>query len=304
MAYVESMIVLGATNVILAIALDLLIGVAGLFSAASGVFYGIGAYAAAIVWAHVTSNLLAAVVVAFVVGCLVAVPFIVPALRARVEVTFVVASLAFGEILTQVFQSWNGVTGGNEGLLGFPLPTLFGLTLSPGLSLVVVGICLMLVVAGVKEAASRSSWGLDLRAVRNDDSAARSLGVRATRIRIQVAILACGLTALAGVLYAAEIGYVDPSGFGTSESELIAAMVVLGGLASFLGPIVGAIALTAIPAGLTFAPISSALLGPIEQGAYGLLIVLVILFRPEGIVGGFTRITMRFRPTDTQRQAP
>lgn len=286
----------------LAIALDLLIGVAGLFSAASGVFYGIGAYSAALVWMHLTPNVLVAFVIAFAVGCVVAVPFVVPALRSRVEVTFVVASLAFGEILTQVFQSWNAVTGGNEGLLGFPLPTLFGLALGPGLSLIIVGVCLVVLVALIKEVAARSAWGLDLRAARNDDRAARALGVHATRLRIQVAILASGLAATAGVLYAGEIAYVDPSGFTTSESELIAAMVVLGGLASFLGPILGAVVLTAIPAALTFAPISPGSLGQIEQGAYGLLIVLVILFRPEGLIGGFTRISMRFRARAPQSE--
>lgn len=293
MGYLETELVFASAFVILAVSLDILIGVGGLFSAASGVFYGIGAYVAALVWIHVTSDLLVAIVVALVVGGALAVPFVVPALRSHREVTFVVASLAFVYVISEVFASWSSVTGGDAGLSGFPTATLPGVNLSPGMGLVIVAVILAAAVVLVKLRMSQSSWGLDLRATRDNESAARSLGVPTVRLRIQAAVLACALSAIAGVLYAAQVGFVNPDGFGVNESELIAAMVVLGGLASLLGPIVGALVLTGVTAALTFAPIHAASLGLYEQLSYGILLVVVMLVRPQGLVGGLSRVRAR-----------
>ena len=288
-------------SVILAVSLDLLIGVAGLFSAAVGVFYGVGAYVASIVWLHWTSDLIVALIAAFVAGGLLAIPFVVPALRSKREVTFVVASLAFSSIVSEVFASWNSVTGGYAGLYGFPLATIFGLQISPGTPLVIVSVILGAMVITGKEFLARSAWGLDLRATRDDERAASSVGVYGSRLRIQVAIVASGMAAIAGVLYAAQVGYVDPSTFTLGESELISAMVVLGGLGSLYGPVVGAVILTAIPAGLTFLAIDPAYLGLIEQVAFGLIIVIIIVVRPDGIMGGLGRVRARLRPTEVGR---
>ena len=120
-------------------------------------------------------------------------------------------------------------------------------------------------------------------------------------LRIQASVVACSLSAVAGVLYAAEVGFVNPNGFGVNESELIAAMVVLGGIASLLGPIVGALVLTGVTAGLTFAPIHAASLGLDEQLAYGVLLVGVMLVRPEGLLGGFSRVRARVGQRMTQQ---
>jgi branched-chain amino acid transport system permease protein len=110
------------------------------------------------------------------------------------------------------------------------------------------------------------------------------------------------MAALAGVLYAAQVGYVDPSSFTLGESELIAAMVVLGGLGSLYGPVVGAIILTAIPAGLTFVTIAPEYLGLIEQTAFGLIIVVIIIIRPDGIMSGFGQVRARLRPFEISRR--
>lgn len=301
MAYFETVVVLGIASIILAVSLDLLIGVAGLFSAAVGVFYGVGAYTASIIWLHWTSDLLVALVAAFIVGALLAIPFVVPALRSKKEVTFVVASLAFASIVGEVFASWNSVTGGYTGLSGFPIATVFGIQIPPGLPLVIVSAVLVIVVIAGKELLARSTWGLDLRAVKDDERAAGSLGVRGSWLRIQVAVVASGMAALAGVLYAAQVGYVDPSSFTLGESELIAAMVVLGGLGSLYGPVVGAIILTAIPAGLTFVTIAPEYLGLIEQTAFGLIIVVIIVIRPDGIMSGLGQVRARLRPFEINR---
>jgi branched-chain amino acid transport system permease protein len=301
-AYFETVVVLGIASIILAVSLDLLIGVAGLFSAAVGVFYGVGAYVASLIWLHWTSDLVVALVAAFIAGGLLAIPFVVPALRSKKDVTFVVASLAFASIVGEVFASWNSVTGGYTGLYGFPIATVFNIQISPGLPLVIASVILVVIVIAGKELLARSAWGLDLRATRDDERAASSLGVRGSWLRIQVAVVASGMAALAGVLYAAQVGYVDPSSFTLGESELIAAMVVLGGLGSFYGPVVGAILLTAIPAGLTFVTIDPAYLGLIEQTAFGLIIVVIIVVRPEGIMGGLGRVRARLRPLEISRR--
>lgn len=300
MEYLETQLVLVSAAVILAVSLDLMMGVGGLFSAASGVFYGIGAYVAALTWVHLSTNLLLAVLLALVVGGVLAVPFVVPALRSHREVTFVVASLAFATIIGEVFASWTSVTGGEAGLVGFPIATLGSLSLGPGPSLTAVSIVLAALVVVIKQLISRSTWGLDLRATRDNQSAARALGVHTARLQTQSAVLACALAAVAGVLYAAQVGFVNPDGFDVNESELIAAMVVLGGMSTFLGPILGAIVLTAIPAALTFAPISASSLGLDEQLAYGVLLVVLMVVRPEGLVGRLTRIQARLHTRPRQ----
>lgn len=301
MGYFETVVVYACAAIILAVSLDLLIGVAGLFSAAAGVFYGIGAYAAGLVWLHLTSDFVLAVIVAAAAGAIIAVPFVVPALRSTSEVTFVVASLAFAAVIGAIFTNWQSVTGGDAGLNGIPIPTIGPLQLEPGGAVVVAGVILAALVVVIKEFLAGSEWGLELRALKDDVAAASAAGVRGTRRRVEAAVIASAMAAVAGVIYAAQVGYVNPSGFGLTQSQLVAAMVVLGGLATLAGPIVGAIALTAIPAALTFAPISPDILGISEQLVYGLILTVVIMARPAGLVGAWTRVSTRRTRSITSR---
>ena len=133
----------------------------------------------------------------------------------------------------------------------------------------------------------RSSFGRVLKAIREDEKAIQVFGYRTLNYKLAVFVLGAMMAAFSGSLYASYITYIDPSTFVVSESIFVIAIIILGGLASLRGSIVGAVFLVLLPEMLRFVGFPDEIAAQMRQAVYGLLLILLMLYRPQGLVGEY-----------------
>ena len=283
--YILNLLILVSISSILAASLNFIIGYAGIYSMAHAAFFGISAYTGALVAMHVSTSLLVAIPLAMAVCALLSLAISLPALRVRGEY-FVVASLGLQMIAYTVFAEWKSVTGGLGGISGIPIATLFGYPVrSLGAFLVVSLVCLALVIV-VIWALVRTSFGRNLQAIRDDEVAAASFGKNVALIKALAVTISSALCAVAGVLYAFYVSFVSPESFTVDQSVLIMAMIIIGGTGTVFGPILGAMIIHLLPAGLTYLTfLPSRDIASLQQIIYGAAMVLLMIYWPSGLIG-------------------
>jgi branched-chain amino acid transport system permease protein len=268
----------------LAVAWNLLGGYAGQISLGHAAFYGCGAYVSTFFllrfglspWLGLVAGGLVSALLAVVVGW--------PCFRLRGHY-FAMATIAVAEIVQAVVNNWDALGGAvglylpvqERGLGGFVFNT-------SKLPYYYIALGLLAVTLLASWAVARSRLGYYLRAIKDEPDAARSLGVSLTRYKLVAIALSAFLTAAGGTLYAQKELYIDPgSVLSTSLSIKISLAAILGGVGTLGGPVMGAVLLTGIDEASRIA------FGGSGRGTdlvvYGLLIVLVALFKPEGLVG-------------------
>ena len=286
LAYIQNIVILFSINAILALTLNFIMGFAGIFSLAHAIFFGVGAYTAAYVALNFTDSLLICMAAAMGVSALLSMALALPALRVRGEY-FVAASLGLQIIGVTIFSEWKSVTGGLGGMVGIPPPVLFGYTFTSIPQFVMLSLSVLLGVLIVLALLVRGSFGRSLMAIRDSESAAQAYGKHVNAIKTLSVAVSAGLAALAGGLYAFYMSFVNVEAFTLNMSILLMAMVIIGGTGTLLGPIVGAAIVMALPAALTYLPfIPPGELGTIQQIIYGAAMVILMMYRPGGIVGG------------------
>lgn len=285
LAYLLNLATLMAINAILAVTLNFIMGYAGIYSLAHAIFFGIGGYVAAWFSMHVSGSFLLAVPAAMLVAAVVSMVLALPALRVRGEY-FLAASLGLQVFGVAVFADWTSFTGGLGGMIGIPPAKIFELQLaSPWQALGLALSCLALVVV-ITGALLRSSFGRNLKAIRDSESAAQAYGKNVAVIKTLSVIISSSLAAIAGAVYAFYLGFINTESFGLDTSVLLMAMVIIGGTGTLLGPILGTVLLMLLPSlfsYLTFVRPTN--IGLVQQIAYGLAMVLLMIFRPSGLVG-------------------
>lgn len=266
--------------VILAVSLDLVIGHAGLFSFAHGGLYAVGAYTAGLLVAASHWPLPAAMAAAVLVTAVVALAMGVPALRFRGPYLAIV-TLAMGEIVLKVLVHWREVTGGNDGFRVLPVgpkAALLGLEVSRlGLWYYILLGLAAATTAGVL-AIARSRFGRRLLALREDDVFAEFLGIHSGQHKLWAFVIGGALVGLAGAAHAGYHGFVAPASFGIARTVDIYLMVIIGGMGTIWGSVLGAALVVALPEWLRYTD-------EYRLVAYGLLLVMMILYVPEGIWG-------------------
>ena len=282
-AYLVNLLIFVGINAIVAQSLSILIGQLAVFSMAQAVFMEVGAYSAALIALHGTSNLILVILAAMLSSAVIGAAFAIPALRVKNEY-FVIASLGVQQIVFTSTQNLK-LTGGSNGISGIPAATLMvPITSAPAFLILTV-----LLTAGVwvmLHAIVRSPAGLLMRAIREDEIAARSLGKRVVLTKTTAIALSAGIAAIAGVLYAFYLTFIDASAFDLNQSLLVLAMVIIGGADSLSGAVLGAAIVVIAPNLLEFFKIiPSSILGPTQATLYGVLLVLMMMFRPQGLVG-------------------
>src|SRR5262249_18203936 len=197
---------------------------------------------------------------------------------------FVVTSFGIQLLATAVFTNWTTGTGGANGLPGIPPPDVFGLQIESTqqymlLFTVVAGLgclCFFLVV--------RTPFGRLLRRIREDELAVAAAGKNVLRAKVSAAALAGAFAGVAGGLYATFLSFIDPSSFDLDASILLLTMVVVGGARTLAGSIIGPF-LLALPQLLTLVEIPTTIAAAARQLIYGLLLIVFMLFRPQGLAG-------------------
>jgi len=288
-AYLLNLGVFFCVNAILAVTLNLIIGYAGIFTMAHAVFFGIGAYTAAFVAIHFTSSLIVVLLAAMLAGAVMAFIVALPALRVRDEY-FVAASLGVQMLGVTIFSEWKGFTGGLGGVLNIPLPTIFGYEIATPIEFFILALSGLVAVVLISRSLARGSFGRNLMAVRDSESAALALGKNVAAIKTLAIVLSSSLAAIAGTIYAYYLSFINVQSFTVDTSVLIMAMVIIGGAGTIYGPIVGAATLMLLPSALSylwFLPPTE--IGSIQQIIYGLAMVLLMIYRPGGMVSSGTK---------------
>lgn len=285
MEYLLHILVVIAIYATLAMSLDLLVGQSGLLSLAQASFFGLGAYVAGLVATRCASSAAVEVGLALSVTAVAGGLLAMGAFRLRGE-RLVLLTLAFQVLLVKVAMNWTSATGGPGGISAIPPLNVGGWEAGTVTRTAILAIGLGGVTWLVRRRLIDSPLGRLLRAVREDEALVSSLGKDPRRAKAAVFVVAGSLAGLAGVLHAHYIGHVAPGDFGLETSLLVVSMVVVGGIGSRSGPLLGAAALVSLPEFLRFLGLPVSVAANLQQAGYGLLLAVMMLARPRGFLDG------------------
>lgn len=272
---------------IIAVGLNVLVGLTGLVSLGQAGLFALGAYTGGILATRFGFDILFASLAAALISGLFGILLAYPTVRVR-GVYLAVVTIAFGLIVENVAIEWQSLTGGTTGLSGIPAPNVLGFPLT-GYAFYGVLAATLLTVTLLTHHLKWSAYGRAMLAVSQSETAARSLGVNVTAIRTLAFVVAAMTAGIAGSFYAFLNAYISPDIFTFSDSVRFLLMVILGGAASTFGPVVGAAILTYLPELLQqFAEW--------QRFAYGALLLLVMFGLPRGILGTLGGLMGRLRP--------
>lgn len=268
-------------NVILAVGLNLLMGYAGQISLGHAAFFGMGAYASAVLTTRYAFPPLLALGTGLISAGLIAWLLARPILRLHGHY-LAMATLGFGIIIHVIMVQATGWTGGPDGLTGIPPLNLSGWTVDSDQRWYLVIMAAALLSIGLSLNLVDSRVGRALRAVRGSEFAARMMGIDTARAKTQVFVVSALFAAFAGSLFAHQQGFVSPDSFNLGASIDLVIMVVLGGMASTFGAAFGAIALTLLHQGLV-------VFEDYEMLIHGALLMAVMIFLPQGLFVGLSQ---------------
>lgn len=287
---------------IVAMGLNLLMGNAGQVSLGNASFFGIGAYASALLTTRLGIDFWLALPLAVIVAGISGYVVGFTSIRLR-HAYLAMATVAFGVIFDVVVQEWTGVTGGVGGIGGLPAPKLLGWEIRNDLSYCYfVWFFVLLVIFFVRNLVS-SPAGLALHAIRENEMSARVTGIDVSSYKLRVFRLSALLAGLAGSLFAHHQRFVGPGSFTVHISLMLVTMVVVGGEGKVSGSLLGAAVLTVLPDFLSWVSKLSILHQTIryiltdysyQLIAYGLLLLLFIFFMPRGLAGLLADLGRRF----------
>ncbi|MGL5271705.1 MAG: branched-chain amino acid ABC transporter permease [Selenomonadaceae bacterium] len=275
--YLLQIAIVAGIYVILTLSLNLVTGYAGQFCLGWAAFYGIGAYTSALLTMNLQLSFWLALPLAGVMAALFGFCLGIPTMRLR-DIYLAITTLGFGEIIRLILLNWSDLTRGSMGLPGIPGPSLLGMALDSTYFYYYFDLFLVLVTIFSLQRIINSRLGRALTAIREDELAAKTMGINTTHYKIIAFVIGAFFAGIAGSFHAHYTSYIDPQSFSFSESTIILAMVVLGGMGSIKGSVFGAVALTLLPELLREA-------SEYRMIVFGLIMMIVMLLRPQGIFG-------------------
>jgi branched-chain amino acid transport system permease protein len=284
MQYLTHIMILMGIYSILSSSLNLIAGYTGLLSLSHAAFYGIGAYTMALMAQYLHTpfwiGCIGSIVISGILGLIVG----IPALRTQGDY-FTIATFGLQAIAFNILNNWVDVTRGPMGITGIPQPILFGWQVDTPLGFLLLTLGVSTVVLGIIYRIVTSPFGRVLKAIREDEVFAQSLGKDVFAYKLIAFVIGAMIASIAGCLYASYITFIDPTSFTVTESIFIVSIVIIGGAGNFWGSIVGAIFLVALPELLRFIGLPITLAANLRQILYGSLLVTFMLWRPQGLIG-------------------
>lgn len=278
---------------LLSLGLNVIMGYTGIAVLGMAAFMGIGAYTAAIVMTRLGFSfipaMLAGVAISFLAGMLIGMPTL------RIKGNYIaMVTLGFGEIARIIELNWINLTGGPFGIKKIPQPTIFGIStifgypLSKPTSKYFIILLFLVISIILVQNLLNSRHGRALQAIKNDEIAAQAMGINVFHYKLMGFAIAASLAGFAGAFFASYINYIDSSTFSFGQSIQILSMTIMGGLGSIPGSIAGAAFFVVLPEFLRW-------LGTFvgewvvqwRLVLYGILLILVIMYKPAGLLGGF-----------------
>ena len=286
MDYIYSVIILISLFVVLATSFNLVIGYGGLISIAHPIFYGLGAYTSALLARDAGLPVPLAMLAGAALATAMSVVVSLPALRISGDY-LLIASIGFQLGMIELIKNLR-FTGGASGVSNIPafLVPSYG-----RISYVVLVICVAVAVVLLVRWIAHSDYGRAISAMRDDEVAFAALGRDAKWMKISIFALGSGVAGFAGALYAHYFRFVTVEQFEILMSSTILTMVVVGGLRSPWGPVVGAILLQILPQAITFLNLPPVLLGPLQGLLFTGLVLVFMFIRPGGLIQAGTTWT-------------
>jgi ABC-type branched-subunit amino acid transport system ATPase component/ABC-type branched-subunit amino acid transport system permease subunit len=279
-----------ALTAIAGVGLNVLLGLTGQVSFGHVGFYALGAYTVAVLTVAAKWSFWAAAPVAALVAGATGALLALPAMRVRGPYLAMV-TIAFGFVVENLAVEWRSVTGGQNGIMGVPQPAVLGLPFGER-GVAIAAIMLAAAATYGFHLLSKTKWGAAMRAVKDSEVAAESIGLDPLRIKTAAFAISAVCAGLAGALFAPLSGFVTPSTFSFSQSLLFVLVVIIGGAGSLAGPLVGAAIVVLLPEAL-------AALAEYRLLFFGALLLGVLWLAPDGVTGLVTRLTARRRKPRT-----
>jgi branched-chain amino acid transport system permease protein len=286
MEYLIHLAILGAIYAILGISLNLVVGYTGLLSITQAAFYGLGAYSTAILLTAHDFNFFVSLLLGALISAVAAI--LIGYVLSKFKGDFyALGSFGFNVIIYSIFLNSQSLTRGPLGIPGIERPNLFGLQFSDNFSFLILAVVIAIAIFYLSSLIINSSFGRALKAIREDEQAIQIFGYKTYYYKLAIFAIGAVMASFAGSLFAAYITFIDPSTFTINESIFILSIIILGGLANIRGSVLGAVFLILLPEILRFVGFPSDIAAQMRVLVYGALLVILMLYRPQGLVGEY-----------------
>jgi len=279
-----------AIYAIAALGLQVTVGLAGQLSLGHAAFVGIGAYVTVLLEKELGTPFLLAALAGTAAAALVG--LLMAQLIRLSGIYFKIATFGFGIIIYQILSNWDSLTGGHTGLRPIPAITIFGYEVTSRMDLFILEMTALTLVYALLLRLTHGRIGRAFRALGQNESAARSIGIPTTRYRMAVITIGCAVAGLGGSFLPHLLRFINPESFTWHDSLILLIMITVGGLGSLPGAIIGATLLIAVPEYLRD-------LAQYKMLAFGILLIASMALMPNGIAGlaaGIARLARRSGP--------
>ncbi len=287
--YITNVATSALTYIVLALGLNIVVGFAGLLDLGYVAFYAVGAYFYALLSTKAGLSFWAVLPLSAIMAAIFGILLGFPTLRLRGDYLAIV-TLGFGEMIRITLNNWDSVTGGPNGILGIRGPCIPGISFSQPYHyyylIIIIGIFTIFAVNRLNNSRIGRAW----IAIREDEIAAEAMGINIVKMKLLAFALGAFFAGMAGAFFASKMKFVSPESFTFFESVIILCMVVLGGMGSILGVILGAVVLIILPESLRG-------FQNYRMIIFGAAMVVMMLFRPQGIIGNIKR-RLELHPED------
>jgi len=282
--YQTNIMITALMYVVLGLGLNIVVGLAGLLDLGYVAFYAVGAYTYALLNMHFELGFWMVLPIGAMLGALFGIVLGFPVLRLRGDYLAIV-TLGFGEIIRLILENWNEFSEGPSGIANISRPGFFGIEFSLEGAiqyLYYLMIALVIITIFVVNRLQDSRIGRAWIALREDEIACQAMGIDKTKTKLTAFALGATWAGMVGVIFAAKTTFINPASFTFLESAIILCIVVLGGMGSIVGVIIGALVLILLPEYLRA-------LSDYRMLAFGAVLVSMMIFRPQGIIANVRR---------------
>ena len=285
MEYLLHIIIMINIYIVLVLSANLPIGMANLLTLGQAAFYGIGAYISAFFLMQFQLPFIVVALAVMVLTGLFSYMVSFASIKLKGDY-FVLATLGFQMIVFTALFNWTSVTRGPFGIPGIPAVKLAGIWEVTGVyGYLLLTTVIVVAVSYLFKAVKFSPYGRVLRAIRNDELVVAAMGRNPVSFKSWAFFLSAAFSGLAGLIYASYVSYIDPTSFRLDESIFIISALFIGGTGNIRGPILGAAFVVVLPEVLRFVGLPDAIAANMRQIIYGLALIVVMLYRPQGIWG-------------------
>ena len=286
MEYLINLSILFCIYGMLALSLNMVIGLSGLVSLAQAAFYGIGAYATAIGMTQLGLEFFSSILLGLAIN--IAIAFVVGKILSRFQYDYyAIVSAGLSVIVFAVLLNWKEVTNGALGIYGIGKPQIGSYAFYSNGAFLGLTFLVTLAVYVLYMWIDRSSFGRVLKALREDEKLTQMLGYKTKYYKSVIFVLSAALSGVAGAFFASYIAFIDPTTFQLKEGIFLFTIIVVGGLSSAKGSVVGALILISLPEVLRFIGLPYETAAQLQQIIYGAMLVLMMVFKPQGLFGKY-----------------